>query len=140
MSFKTSIAILLFISLFWSCEKEEDYSSNQSIRIYNYTSFNIDTLKLISLEGPFNQIEFLALKSDSISDVQSIIDLDLDVRFDLRIEDTLFSRYWRMPAYIIDPTRPSRYTRFPNGSYIFGLFETDSTINSIFIALEGYGY
>jgi hypothetical protein len=143
MKTKVYFLILCTSLVFSSCEKE-NYSSFQSVRVFNNTSFNLDTIKLLSIDefrlsGHFDTLLFNDVEIDSITNYQGLDNMSLELWFELNHKDTILTRSFIMPSYVIDPAGISRYTTCPNGSYTFGIFNSDTTIESLFIGLEGYG-
>lgn len=122
--------LLVAMLVFSSCEEGEN-PTIQSVRFFNYLDSNIDTVK-VYVSYYFGYLEFLNIESDSVSTVLQATDLDSECFFKLSLNDTIIERRWSLPSRSIDPTQP---ITFPHGSYTFGVFESDSSIESIFIGL-----
>jgi hypothetical protein len=129
---------ILFV-IITSCTKENEIIYSQSINVFNFTDFYIDTVSLNS-NDKFPEAEFFGIHPDSFSTSFELEGLFSILFWRVIIEDTVYTADFRIPTSgnQLDPINPDVYFAAPGGDYEFGIDFFDSCENNLSVFLISY--
>ena len=127
--------ILLFI-LTAGCKKENEFEKEIFIRLHNHTLNRIDSVQLFSWGTSIDPVVFYEIDSLTITEFQREDHVFYKNSLVVFLKDTSINEYWEMP-YNGTATQPAE-EYWPFGYYTIGIYQLDSTLGSVSIALDGY--